>query len=279
MNNYLEKYKKNGYLIIKDLLFKDEIEEIKRETLQIFKGNRGYIEGLLNTKNDKTEFETLSKYLCIHFPHKFSKLIYKYLSHKSIINVLKKIISPNIKAVQSMLFVKGPGKPGQSWHQDEYYIPTRDCSLTGVWIAIDDADTENGCLWIIPKSHKPSKICKRILYKGTEYGEHDTIDPSEYDISKAIPVELKSGSVLFFNGYLLHSSKRNKTNKRFRRALVYHYMSAESYLPWDQDGKLKLKEDMRDIVMVAGKDPYEYKGIENLNKPYLRPDFQKIIKL
>ena len=111
-----------------------------------------------------------------------------------------------------------------------------------------------------------------------EYGEHDIIDLNEFDESKAIPVEIKSGSVLFFNGYLLHSSDRNSSN-RFRRALVYHYMSAESYLPWDQDGKLELKEDMRDIVMVSGKDPYEYKGIENFNKPYLRPDFQIISKL
>ena len=55
-------------------------------------------------------------------------------------------------------------------------------------------------------------------------------------------------------------------------------MSAESYLPWDQDGRLPLKADMRDIVMVAGSDPYEFKGIEDLSKAYLRPDFQTIIK-
>ena len=56
----------------------------------------------------------------------------------------------------------------------------------------------------------------------------------------------------------------------FRRALVNHYMSAESLLPWDWDGNIPLKEDMRDIVMVAGKDPYAYKGIDDLTKPFLR---------
>jgi hypothetical protein len=53
-------------------------------------------------------------------------------------------------------------------------------------------------------------------------------------------------------------------------------MSAESMLPWDQDGKFPLTEDLRDIVMVAGTDPYAYKPIVDLNRPYLRPEVLKI---
>ncbi len=49
-------------------------------------------------------------------------------------------------------------------------------------------------------------------------------------------------------------------------------MSAESMLPWDQDGKLPATEDLRDIVMAAGHDPYEWKGTVDVNKPYLRPE-------
>src|ERR671910_2231550 len=56
--------------------------------------------------------------------------------------------------MQSMLFLKAGGKPGQAWHQDEAHIPTRDRSLTGVWIALDDATVANGCLWVIPGSHR-----------------------------------------------------------------------------------------------------------------------------
>lgn len=52
-----------------------------------------------------------------------------------------------------MLFTKGEGKPGQAWHQDEYFIPSRDRSLTAAWIALDDATVENGCLWVIAGSH------------------------------------------------------------------------------------------------------------------------------
>ncbi len=271
-------YKKNGFMIAEGLFSMAETEEIRAETLHIFQGGRGMIEGLQEAGSGETEFDILRKYLCIHFPHKLSPVICKYLSNNKITGILQEIISPNVKAMQSMLFVKAPGKPGQSWHQDEYYIPTRDCSLTGAWIAIDDADIGNGCIWVVPQSHKPAKIYSRTVYKGEEYGEHDIIDSTEFDESKAVPVEVKAGSVVFFNGYLLHSSGRNHSKDRFRRALVYHYMSAESYLPWDQDGRLPLQEDMRDIVMVAGTDPYEEKGIEDLNKAYLRPDFQTIIK-
>ena len=271
-------YQKSGFLVAQNLLSHLEVEEIKDETLKIFRGERGFIDGLQPAIPEESEIDTLRKYLCIHFPHKLSEIIFKYLKHPQIAHILQRIVSPNIKAMQSMLFVKAPGKPGQSWHQDEYYIPTRDCSLTGVWIAIDDADADNGCLWVLPQSHRPAKIYTRSLYHGHDYGEHDTIDPTLFDESQALPVAVKSGSVIFFNGYLLHSSKRNLSTSRFRRALVNHYMSAESYLPWDQDGKFPLKEDMRDIVMIAGKDPYRHKGIEQLNQAYLRPDFQTILK-
>ena len=271
-------YRENGFLVAEKLFTAEEVREVKGETLEIFRGERGLIEGLQKADIKESEAETLLKYLCIHFPHKLSPLIFKQLAHPRVTAILQRLISPNVKAMQSMLFVKAPGKPGQSWHQDEYYIPTRDCSLTGAWIAIDDADLENGCLWVLPRSHRPAKIYPRAPYTGGEYGEHDTIDPALFDESEAIPVEVKAGSVIFFNGYLLHSSRRNRSRQRFRRALVCHYMSAESYLPWDQDGKFPLKEDMRDIVLVAGVDPYAHKGVEALNQAYLRPDFQRIEK-
>jgi len=270
-------YHDNGYLIVPDLVSPENIAALKKETVEIFRGNRGKIVGLLDVNNE-TDEEVLKKYVAIHFPHKISPLIKKFLSHKNITKVLSKIVSPNVKCMQSMLFVKAPGKAGQAWHQDEYYIPTRDKSLVGAWIAVDDATVENGCLWLIPGSNKPGYMRKRVDNTSDEYADEDTIDVSDYKTNEIIPVEVKSGTVVFFNGYTLHSSLRNKTTDCFRTALVNHYMSAESMLPWDQDGKLPPTEDLRDIVMVTGKDPYDYKGTVDLNKPYLRPEVLKIKK-
>lgn len=266
-------YKKCGYLVAPGLLSPDEITQLKKETAAIFRGDRGDIEGLLPVGPGESDDDVLKKYVAIHFPHKISKLIHQFLSHPKIIGILETIVSANLKCMQSMLFVKAPGKKGQSWHQDEYYIPTRDQSLVGAWIAIDDATVLNGCLWIIPG--RPGYMMRRGPYTGNEYADVDTVEVQD-QLHEAIPVEVKSGSVVFFNGYTLHSSLSNKTADNFRTALVNHYMSAESMLPWDQDGKLPPTEDLRDIVMVAGVDPYAWKGTVDANKPYLRPEVLKI---
>jgi phytanoyl-CoA hydroxylase len=271
-------YKDYGYLIAPDLITPAEIEALRNDTAKIFRGGYGMIDGMLPVSAKESDADILKKYVAIHFPHKLSLLIKNFLAHKKIVNVLQAVVSNNVKCMQSMLFVKGPGKAGQAWHQDEYYIPTRDKSLIGVWVAIDDATIENGCLWIIPGTHKPGYIMPRISNASNEYADVDTIDVSNYKKEEIIPVPVKSGSVVFFNGYTLHSSLRNKTTDNFRTALVNHYMSAESMLPWDQDGKLPATEDLRDIVMVAGEDPYRHKGIVAANKPYLRPEVLNIKK-
>ncbi len=269
-------YHDYGYLTAPALLTVDELAELKNETVTLFRGKRGYVDGLVDVSDEEPDADVLKKYVAIHFPHKLSPLIHQYLSHPRITNILTGIVSPNVKCMQSMLFVKGPGKAGQSWHQDEFYIPTRDKSLIGVWIAIDDATLDNGCLWIIPGSHKPGYIRPRVPNRNTEFADVDTVDVSAFPAEQVLPVEVPRGSVVFFNGYTLHSSLRNKTEGNFRTALVNHYMSAESMLPWDQDGKLDVTEDLRDIVLVAGVDPYAYKGTVGANKPYLRPDVLKI---
>ncbi len=265
-------YSRYGYLIANDLLTTNEIGALKKETAAIFKGKCGQIDGLLPVAHNESDEEVLKRYVAIHFPHKISKVIYDFLFEPKIIEVLQAIVSVNLKCMQSMLFVKSPGKAGQSWHQDEYYIPTRDKSLVGVWIAIDDANIDNGCLWIIPG--RPGYMMKRVANDNSAYADVDTVDVSA--AGEPIPVEVKSGSVVFFNGYTLHSSQNNKTSDCFRTALVNHYMSAESMLPWDQDGKLQSSEDCRDIVLIAGEDPYAYKGTIDVNKPYLRPEILKI---
>lgn len=266
-------YKCYGYLIAPSLLSLSETEALKKETAAIFRGEHGIVEGMLPVGANESDADVLKKYVAIHFPHKISTRIHHCLFHPAVVSILTKIIGPNVKCMQSMLFVKAPGKKGQSWHQDEFYIPTRDQSLVGAWIAIDDATVDNGCLWIIPG--RPGYIKRRVKNESEEYADVDTIDVSAH-ADKMIPVEVKSGSVVFFNGYTLHSSLSNKTKDCFRTALVNHYMSAESMLPWDQDGKLLPTEDLRDIVMVAGIDPYAWKGTVDMNKPFLRPEVLNI---
>lgn len=66
----------------------------------------------------------------------------------------------------------------------------------------------------------------------------------------------------------------NVAERGFRRALTNHYMSAESLLPWHRvpDGTHVAAWDVRDVVLVAGEDPYAYKGLTDVHRPHVRPD-------
>ena len=269
-------YRENGYLIVPDAVTPDEIEAMRRETVSICRGERGELIRGHSHSPDETDEEVMRQYLCIHFPHKTSDIMYKNLAHPVIVDVLTKVIGPNVKCMQSMLFIKAAGKPGQAWHQDEDYIPTRDRSLTGAWIALDDATVENGCLWLIPGSHKHGVLWPQERQNDERFDCSDESYGFPYTDADAIPAEAKAGSIVFFNGYLLHRSLPNYASSGYRRVLVNHYMSAESLLPWMafEPGTRIAIADHRDIVMIAGKDPYDYKGRDHIHKPSVRPDKQ-----
>ncbi len=268
-----EFYEENGYLVVPDALTAGELEELREEALRICRGEAGEVRGVDPAPADATDDEVLRRYLCIHFPHKISDLMRKYLATPRMTETLTEIIGPNVKCMQSMLFIKSTGKPGQAWHQDEDFIPTRDRSLTGGWIAMDDATIENGCLWVIPGSHKPGLLWPLEVQQDARFDCSDEATGFPYSDVDAIPVEVKAGSIVFFNGYLLHRSFPNRAQSGYRRVLVNHYMSAESLLPWrlPEEGEHMATADYRDIVMVAGMDPYEWKGTRDIAKPMVRP--------
>jgi phytanoyl-CoA hydroxylase len=275
-------YRDNGYLIADGVFSSSEIEALKQESTAMFEG-RHEVRGVVPRGPGETEAEMLSRYLCIHYPHKISGVLLETTRHPGLVEILRCIIGPNVKSMQTMLFVKGPGKRGQGWHQDENFIPTRDRSLSGVWIAMDDADTENGGLWVIPGSQRPGIIWPMApsddtRITGPEGKPAMASTGFPFTEEDAVPVELQAGSVVFFNGYLLHRSLDNFSADRFRRALVVHVMSAESLLPWSCSGRFELKDDMRDIFMICGKDPYAWKGTEDLLEPYLRGEAPEVFK-
>lgn len=266
----LEFYRENGYLVCPGLVSPDEIETLKRDAADIAKGKYP-CENLAPLPRDMPDDEVLRNILCIHQVHYISPIMLEFVKHRGMAEVLARLIGPDVKCMQSMLFVKPPGFQGQAWHQDEIYIPTRDRSLCGGWIAIDDATVENGCLYVIPGSHKTG-----YLYPQRPHDNPDEFDfaPEShgFDDSGEIPVEVEAGTVIFFHGYLLHRSKRNRS-RGYRRVLVNHYMNAYSLLPWTvEEGERVANADRRAVVMVAGTDPYAWKGYETPPaKVFLRP--------
>jgi hypothetical protein len=135
---------------------------------------------------------------------------------------------------------KRPGGAPFPWHQDTPYWAFG-CDhldrLVSVLIYLDDATLENGCLWVIPGSHRGGRIpCfedRGTL--GRLYTDLDALDAVE-----PVALEGPAGSVVFFHGDLVHGSKSNHTQES-RRALVLTYQPAG--LPrWHHD----------DVRSVAG---------------------------
>lgn len=266
-------YRTDGYCVDRQALTSAEVTALVDEATRLCREEAARMVGG-DVAGDNAD--DLGRFLAIHFPHKLSSLMLATLAHPRIVNVLTRAIGPNVKSMQSMLFIKNAGKPGQAWHQDEDFIPTRDRSLGAAWIALDDATVDNGCLWVIPGSHRPGVLWPLRQHENPEYDFAPESFDFPYSDADAIPVEVPAGSIVFFHGHLLHKSLRNRRTSGFRRALVNHYMSAESLLPWWREGgAIAPTQDLRDIVMVAGTDPYAYKGIVDLNRPYVRAESAK----
>jgi phytanoyl-CoA hydroxylase len=266
-------YQEHGFLVLEGGLDLDEVARLNEEAARICRGERGAVRGVTPAEPGEADIEVMRRYLCIHFPHKISEVMAQALAHAAIVEVLTRVIGPNVKCMQSMLFIKASGKPGQAWHQDEFFIPTRDRSLAGAWIALDDATVENGCLWVIPGSHRHGIIWPQRKHDDRRFDCTGEAMYYPYSDDDAVPVEVKKGSIVFFNGYLLHRSLPNYAQTGFRRSLVNHYMSAESLLPWSgfQPGQPVATADYRDIVLVAGRDPYAWKGTEERASAHVRP--------
>lgn len=269
-----EQVARDGYAVLRDALSREEVDALNAEAVRLCRGELGDIAHASTAGAEETDDEVMRRFLCIHYPHKVSEVARAALHAPRVVDALTRVIGPNVKAMQSMLFIKSEGKPGQPWHQDEFFIPTRDRSLTAVWIALDDATVENGCLWVLPGSHR-----RGVLYPDREQDD-DRFDCSieAYDFpyrdEDAVPVEVPAGSAVIFNGYLLHRSLQNSGKHGYRRAIANHYMSAESLLPWRDlpEGTHVGKHDFRDVVLVAGEDPYAWKGTADLSRPLSRPD-------
>jgi ectoine hydroxylase-related dioxygenase (phytanoyl-CoA dioxygenase family) len=224
------------------------------------------IQGLEAPPEHLSPAEKAQYFLRIHMLHRQLELHERYLLHPRVLDVLEALIGPDVLAMQTMLFLKPPGKPGQGWHQDTFYIPTHPDTLCGAWIAIDDCDERNGAMWFATGSqHEPvyppvhgraygDKHLKDIDYISGESNPDD----SQNSLSKIadrypqLLVSASAGDVVFFAGHVLHRSKQNWTTDRFRRAFVSHYCNARSFTQWGADANAPEHEGVPPIDPATG---------------------------
>ena len=267
MEQYV-RYRREGFLIVPQLVSPDEIDELRLHTEELMQGrlpqqrnemaardlsqDQGVtMQALEAPPAHLSPQEKAQHFLRIHMLHRKLALHERYMLHPRVLDVLEVLIGPDVLALQTMLFLKPPGKPGQGWHQDSYYIPTHPDTLCGAWIAIDDCDESNGAMWFACGSgHEPvyppcpemgygfgDKLVSDITYvKGVSDTDEDRNMLSRiagrYEQALA---PAKAGDVVFFNGHVLHCSRANVTTDRFRRSFVSHYCNARSFTQWGAD--------------------------------------------
>ncbi|QXD25505.1 phytanoyl-CoA dioxygenase family protein [Opitutia bacterium ISCC 51] len=145
-----------------------------------------------------------------------------YTSHPKVMGTVKSVLGNALELYQSMALVK-PANGGveKPWHQDNAYFCVESLDqVVGVWIALDDASAENGCMHVLAKGHRLGPL-----------KHHHTFDceilPDRFDRTEALPIELKAGGMLLFHSNLPHQTPVNNSSER-RRALQYHYRSSQN---------------------------------------------------
>jgi len=140
-----------------------------------------------------------------------------------IIDLVRGLWPGNPLGVSALYYPKPPGARGFALHSDIGYLPTDPPELAGAFIAVDDADAENGALSVVRGSHHFTDLERRAI------PTHEFIFPEEFiqpGGTERVLVPMKAGDVLLFHGNSLHASLPNRTTDRWRRAFICHYISA-----------------------------------------------------
>lgn len=158
--------------------------------------------------------------------------------HPKVLAALEKLFGEKPKVVQDQAILKPPaGGAEKPWHQDMAYGPLAyDKSVIGAWFALDPADLDNGCMHVIPYSHRDGGV--------PHYAVRDwQICDSSVRVEQDVAVPLAPGGVLLFSGLLHHGTPPNFSTKR-RRSVQIHYAPASAQKLTPQEYKRMFTNEM-----------------------------------
>lgn len=174
--------------------------------------------------------------------------VYDLLTDPRIVGCVKDLLGERVVGWGSHFFCKMPhdGK-SVAWHQDASYWPLTPTKAVTVWLAIDDADTENACMRFVRGSHHFG----HLTYRPSGSDEHNVLNQTIDDVEQyGEPVDdvLRAGEISLHSDLLLHGSDANESDRR-RCGLTLRYCTTDvrAHLGWNGKG-----------VIVAGDDPEGY---------------------
>lgn len=226
-----QSWNEKGFILIPNFFPEDKCIEINQTVIDIVRSmvgnseefNHAYIDqGHIGIREMKPSHkienieDEMSKVFRLHQTGIFNE----FIKRDDLLNIVEDILGENIDCFLSQFIFKNPGAWGQPWHQDSSYFPFDRAPQVGAWLATSAATKENGCLVILPGSHK--EVIHEHLpddRPGSNYGYTEIKD---HDFKKEMPLFLNTGDLLLFHSFLMHKSYDNKSNSR-RTAMVYHF--------------------------------------------------------
>ncbi|XP_072946498.1 probable phytanoyl-CoA dioxygenase isoform X1 [Epargyreus clarus] len=217
-------YRDNGFLVIKRLINFTDLNNYKQHFIEACndKVNLGVVtvvkERSLVTKSKKRE-DYINKLQDIQFDDVFKT----YTEHPLLLDVVAQLIGNEIMVINCMFINKPPGTSIHPPHQDLHYFPYRPADqIIGTWTAVDHAHVNNGCLWVVPGSHKANTLHEHGLLPGALKMYHGIIDESTAPLDKRVHLEMGPGDTVFFHPLLVHGSGAN-ISKNYRKCISAHY--------------------------------------------------------
>ncbi|KAF5305970.1 hypothetical protein FQA39_LY18953 [Lamprigera yunnana] len=189
----------------------------------------------------------------------YDDVLFKYVTYKPLVDIVQSIIGPNITGCHSMLINKPPDSTEDvsrhPLHQDLHYFPFRPInSIVAAWTAMETVNAQNGCLFVVPGSHKGSLYKHDYPPVRNTFSYHGVIG---LDNPPTVNLEMEKGDTVFFHPILLHGSGPNLT-KGFRKAISCHYADSNCHF-------IKLKGTTQENIEKEILDVSHKKGFTSVS--------------
>jgi ectoine hydroxylase-related dioxygenase (phytanoyl-CoA dioxygenase family) len=222
----ITQFKELGYFVTEPMWSLTELDAFMQEFRRIHDEE---IERARAAGRDAKHIELLRVRAFIGQAHTRSDFLKRFVKSPIYLEACARFIGPDADLYYNQLVHKPPEKGRYfGWHQDSGYVVTEPLEYITCWTAITRSFLENGCIWVVPGSHK----------WGLQEHVYDN-DLREYQVkvdeSKAIPVPMERGQVAIFSSLTLHKSGPNTSNEpRLGYVPQYHVPRVIS----KRDGKL-----------------------------------------
>ena len=248
-------YEEQGYLVFPHLLDAAELATLRAalaEVLQEADGLTTSSEKFSVTPTDDGGWSVRRIFNPIAHHPAFSDLV----SNPKILDVVEALIGPDIQLHHTKLNLKPPSSRQArfEWHQDYPFFPHTNFDLLAVMIYFDEATPDNGCLQIIPGSHKLGPQRHRFARDGAFSSQLEdqrvVADPSQW---LAVPVP--AGGMELHHCNMLHSSTANRGDKP-RSVLIFQYRAADNIQLGGSSGAYGAG------TIVRGENPYRARMLD-----------------